>query len=169
MPKDKLFPVDARLNRVNGMLRVLFHNNCKLTVAQLSKMTDNEVDTLLPQVNSAELLKLVRVSEDDIILTALGKSLYHNEEEADKEISKSLLKFEPFKTAHEMSKKEGRFRTEQLAEKLKKRKLVYDLDKERNENMIKNILFQWGIPFSIIDYYGMNDYWTEDTKSMWSV
>ncbi len=169
MTKEKIFPADARLNRVNGILRVLFHNKGKLTVAELSKISNSEVDMLLPQVNAAELLKLVKVVEDDIILTSLGRSLYHNEEDAEKSVSETLIKFEPFKTAYEMSKKEGRFRTEDLAKKLVAKKVTFDLDKEKNENIIKNMLFQWAISFGIVDYYGVNDFWIEDVRPVWSV
>ncbi len=168
MPKEKLFQADAKLNRVNGMLRILFHNKGKLTVAKLSEMTNNEVDTLLHQVNAAEMLKLVKVVEDDVIITPLGKELYHNEEEADKEISSELMKFEPFKTAYHMSKTEGRFKSEELAEKLSRKHVQFDLDKVTNENIIKNLLFQWGIPFEIVDYYGMNDCWIENKRPVWS-
>lgn len=168
MPKEKLFPADAKLNRVNGMLRLLFHNKGKLTVAELSKMSDSEVDTLLPQVNAAELLRLVKVVEDDIIITSLGKELYHNEEEAEEEISAILLKYEPFKMAYQLSKSQGRFKTEELAKKLAKRKIHFELDEATNENIIKNLLFQWGIPFAIVDYYGTEDYWIEDKRPVWS-
>ncbi len=162
MRRKEQFPTDAKLAKVTGLLRLLSHNKAKLSIAQVSEMSNSDVDTLLPQVSAAEQLKLVRVVGDEIILTKLGTELHENKEEAVKEISASLKKFEPFKTAYEMSKKNGMFKTEELAEELTKKKVTFNVDSERNINIINTLLFQWAIYFGVLDYYGVDGRWVEE-------
>lgn len=144
------------------MLRILFHNNGKMSIAEMSRVTNNEVDTLLPQVNAAETLKLVRVVEDEVIITKLGKEMNENKEAAIKEVSERLKKFEPFHTAYMLSKERGKFTTQELEEELEKRKIAFHADGETNKNILNTLLFQWAVYFSIVDYYGLGGVWVEE-------
>jgi hypothetical protein len=162
MKSQKEFPAEAKLSRVNGLLRLLSSNKGKLSIAQLSEMSKNNVDELLPQVNAAELLKLINVVDDDVIITKLGTQLRENDEEAIKKIFEELKKFEPFNTAYSLSKKIGMFKTENLADALAKKKIAFDIDKDKNINIINTMLFQWAIYFGVLDYYGADGRWIEE-------
>jgi hypothetical protein len=159
---DVLFPADGKLSRVSGLLRLLARNNGKLNMVVLSDLANEDLTSLLPQVQAAEMLKLARISDDVISITSLGKELNYNDEGAVKEVSERLKKFEPFRTAYKMSKEKGKFTTDELADELAGRRLTFHIEKDKNINIIKNLLFQWAIYFSIIDYFGLNDVWVEE-------
>ena len=162
MSVKETFPADGKFSRVNGLLRLLFHNKGRLQMAMLESLTNEDLTLLLPQVHAAEMLKLVRISNDDIIITELGKSLNYNDEDAIEKVAEQLKKYEPFKTAYKLSQERKKFTTEELSEILAEKNITFHLDKEKNMNIIKNLLFQWGIYFGIIDYLGINDVWIQE-------
>lgn len=164
--KAKTFPSGARLAAINGILRMLIHNKGRMGIAELSRMSDSEVDTLLPQVNAATMLKLVKVVGDNISITKLGKDFHINDEAALKKARNLLIEIEPFKTAHALSKKKDKFSTVELAEELERKEIVLDIDKDMNISLLNTMLFHWAIYFSIIDHYGISGYWKEDKSEM---
>jgi len=162
MGNTKLFPVDARLNRVNGLIRTLFHNKSKMSIVEVAKLTKSNVDILWPQIHAADFLGLVDIVDDDIELTKLGTALHTNDEKAIVEVGKRLKTVEPFKTAYALSLEKGSFSTEDLSDELNRKGILYMADPAENVAAINVLLFQWAIYFNIIDYDGKQRLWIKE-------
>lgn len=162
MPKASLFPHDARFNQVMGLLRLLYHNNRSLTVAELTTMSHMRVDTLLPQLNAAQFLGLVTLKEGRATLTKLGDQIHVNDQKAKEQVSKKLVTMEPFKAAYSLSKKKHMFSTGDLVVELEKNGLSHHTDYVKNRSLLHTTLIQWAIYFDILDYNGRDKRWLEN-------
>jgi len=156
------FPQDAKFNRVMGILRILYHNNGKMSINELTAVSKEHVDTLLPQVNAAKMLKLVRTRGDDVMLTKIGEGLHKNDENAIKYVSSELKAIEPFKTAYNLSKEMKHFTTDELTEKICNSGVKLDADPDKIRPALEELLVQWAIYFSILDYNGVDRVWLEE-------
>jgi len=162
MGDTELFPADARLNRVNGLIRTLFHNNSKMSIAEIAKVTKSNVDLLWPQINAADFLGLVKITDENVELTKLGKEMHANSDKAIAEVGKRLKSVEPFKTAYRLSVEKGKFSTEDLSETLMNKGIIYMANPSENAAAISVLLFQWAIYFNIIDYDGKQRMWMKE-------
>src|SRR5271157_4771440 len=113
---SKIFPHDARFTRVMSILNVLSLNSGKLSLSDLSEESGTQVDMLLPQINAAKMLGLVKVKESDVVITKLGKALHRKEEGSEPEVGKKLAGFEPFKASISISRKRKYFTAEHVSD-----------------------------------------------------
>jgi hypothetical protein len=156
---EKLFPLDAKVNRVLGILSLLIRNKGKLCFSDLAKLSKSHVDALLPEVNAAKMLGLVRVSGGCIALTGLGIKLHENDPEAKKEIKAKLKEIEPFKSAYNLTREKDYVVGEEIAKKIAKKGSYLHTDIKKNRVIIDTALLQWGIMFGIISYDGKEKVW----------
>ncbi len=152
----------GRGNRVNGLIRTLFHNNSKMSIAEIAKVTKSNVDLLWPQINAADFLGLVKITDENVELTKLGKEMHANSDKAIAEVGKRLKSVEPFKTAYRLSVEKGKFSTEDLSETLMNKGIIYMANPSENAAAISVLLFQWAIYFNIIDYDGKQRMWMKE-------
>ncbi len=162
MPKASLFPHDARFNAVMGVIKVLYHNNKTLPVAELTTLSHMRVDTLLPQLNAAKLLGLVVLKDGKATLTKLGEQIHVNDQKAKEQVSKKLVTLEPFKAAYAISKKKHAFTTGDLVDALLENGLSHHTDYVENRALLHTTLIQWAIYFDILDYNGRDKKWLEN-------
>jgi hypothetical protein len=157
--QEKLFPLDAKLNRVLGMLSLLSENKGKLRLAELAKLSKSHVDNLLPDVNAAKMLGLVKVSGECIILTGLGNRLHEDVAGVKTEIRSKLKEIEPFKSAYYLTKEKGFVVGEEVAIKVMNKGFCLYCDTRKGKADIDTALLQWGIMFGIISYNGKQRVW----------
>lgn len=158
--KHVLFPLDAKFNRVLGMLSILLSNRGRLKLADLARISKSHIDDLLPDANAAEMLGLVRVSGGYMTLTRLGIKLHEGSTPSVKrEVSKKLKDVEPFKTAYEIASKDGYFVSDDVAKQVAEKGFLLHTDSRKTRTMIDTALLQWGITFGVISYNGKERVW----------
>ncbi|MGC8710418.1 MAG: AAA-associated domain-containing protein [Candidatus Micrarchaeia archaeon] len=160
--RTAVFPQDAKFNRVMGILRILYHNKGKMSIGDLTAVSKEHVDTLLPQVNAAKMLKLVHTRDKNVMLTKLGEALHKNDADAIKTVSDELKEIEPFKTAYNLSKDMKRFTTDELNDKICNNGIKLDANPDKGRESLEEMLMQWAIYFSILDYNGVERIWLEE-------
>lgn len=157
---SKIFPHDARFTRVMSILNVLSLNSGKLSLGDLSEESGTQVDELLPQVNAAKMLGLVKVRESDVFLTPLGRELHKKKEGSEEKVGKKLAAYEPFKAAILISQKRKYFTAEQVSDFMATKDLYLHVDERENANLITMILLQWAIEFNLLNYDGERKVWS---------
>ena len=162
MAKPETFPIDAKLNRVMGIVRFLHRSSKKLSIAELTELSGQNVDTLLPQVSAASMLGLISIKAGEVMLTATGEGFFKNDEKAMASIRKRLAALEPFKTALAMSMRVDAFTTHELAEELREKGVSWHTEKHVNLEILNTLLIQWAIFFGIIDYDGKSRVWLKE-------
>jgi len=161
---SKIFPHDARFTRVMSILSVLNQNSGKLSLSDLSEESGTQVDELLPQVNAAKMLGLIKVKESDVVITKLGKALHRKDEGSESEVGKKLAGFEPFMAAIALSKRRKNFTAEQVSDFMAAKDVYLHVDEHENANLITTILLQWAIEFNLLAYDGERKVWSRKAQ-----
>lgn len=155
----KMFPREARLNRVLGVLRILNSHEGKLNLAILAKRSHIHAGELHPQIEAARMLGLARLDREDVLLTPLGRRLQGNDNSAVAEVLKKLKSYEPFRTAGR--KIEKTFSVEELAMLLTKKAIYWHTNEMENKEVLKDMLIQWAIFFKLASYNGDSQRWSK--------
>ena len=161
---SKIFPHDARFTRVMSILNVLSLNSGKLSLGELSEESGTQVDMLLPQINAAKMLGLVRVKESDVFITDLGRELHGKKEGSEAKVRRKLSGYEPFKAALSVSKRRKSFTAEQVSDFMAAKDVYLHVDERENANLIGTILLQWAIEFNLLAYDGERKVWSRKAQ-----
>lgn len=157
--KKALFPLDAKLNRVLGMLSLLIKSKGKLRLSELARLSRSQVDKLLPEVNAGKMLGLVKVSGVYILLTTLGKQLHEKDPEAKIKVRDKLRRIEPFMSAYALSMKRDEVLAEDIARVIANKGEYLNTDVRKSKTVIDSALMQWAITFGIVSYNGKEKVW----------
>jgi hypothetical protein len=157
--QEKLFPLDAKVNKVLGVLSLLAQNNGKLKLSYLARLSKSNLDNMLAEVNAAKMIGLVTVSGDLISLTGLGNELHDNVAGVKKKIRDRLREIEPFKSAYNMTKEKGYIVGNDIVDRIAKKGIYLQTDPKKSKALIDTALLQWGIMFGVISYNGKERVW----------
>ncbi len=163
MGKKILFPLEAKFNRVMGIIRLLLKHDDTLSVRELTRMSGEHVDNLLPQVDAAKLLGFVKVRGDDVHLLNLGRGFYEDDAAALRKARLALLRSEPFTTAMELSRAAGTFTIDQLLEELFANNVPFPSNPEETKQKVAGALLQWAIHLNILSYDGEKKLWSVES------
>ncbi|MDJ0270443.1 MAG: AAA-associated domain-containing protein [Aigarchaeota archaeon] len=150
----KLFPPEARLGMVIGLIEVVAAAGGRAEIAQISRDLQTDIDQILPVVEAAEQLGLITVEDGECIVTPLGQKLSNRRSSGKKQIlRKEVAKIEPFATAIKLSRElpEG-FTAEEVASYLSE-KAGISLYAE-NVEKLHELLVDWLLYAELLEYNG---------------
>ncbi len=162
MGKRIFFPLDAKFSRILGIIRLLLRNDGMLSISRLTHLSGEHVDYLLPQIDAAKLLGIVRVDNDNVHLLALGKRFYEEDKDAFEKVKGALSKSEPFHTAIDLAKASGNFTTGELLDRLSASGVSLYANPEEAREKISAALLQWAIHFNLLGYDGEQKLWSRE-------
>ncbi len=138
---------------VIGLIDVVSEHGGKADVARIAIDLQSDVDDLLPVVEVAEALGLLKVENGDVALTALGrKFITAMPSEKKLMLRRALMNVEPFYTLFRLIKSRREFTAEELFENLSGDK---DLSEEyRDPEQIHQMLLQWLLYTEAVKYDG---------------
>ena len=138
---------------VIGLVDVVSERGGKADVARIAIDLQSDVDDLLPIVEVAEALGLLRVENGDVALTSLGeKFVKATSSERKLMLREALMNVEPFYTIFKIIKSRREFTAEELFEDLSEDK---DLVEEyRGPEQIHQMLLQWLLYTETVKYDG---------------
>ncbi len=138
---------------IMGIMDVISDHGDKADLARIAINLQSDVDDLLPVVEVAEALGLLRVENGDVFLTDLGRRFVKARSSDKKLILRSALKnVEPFATLFKLIKSRDEFTAEELFEDLSK---IRDLSEEyRNPEEIHHMFLEWLLFTELVDYDG---------------
>ncbi len=110
--------------------------------------------TLLPILDTGELLGLVKVEKGDISLTEFGLKFQKTSKNKVRLLKDQLSKLEPFKTALELVAQKGRTSTTEVAEFLWGKDIRWHHTPEINEKLVQTLLIHWAIYAGLLSYNG---------------
>jgi len=127
-------------------------DNSALGVAQLSGDTGMGAD-LLPILNEAQALGLVRTDMKDVSATELGLSVHRASTYRNKVklLKDRLSEMEPCMTAVNLVTTEGRVSAKQIANELQRKGVQWHEDKENNEAIVEELLVDWAIGTDLLN------------------
>jgi len=147
-------PANVRAGQVLGLVEVVGGLGTAVDVAKLADEFGSDLVTLLPILDTGELLGLVKVSKGDISLTEFGLKFQKTSKNKVKLLKDQLAKIEPFKTAIDLAGQKGSASTGEIAEALWEKDLRWHHTPEINETLIQTLLIHWAIYAGLLSYNG---------------
>ena len=111
-----------------------------------------DIAVLLPILDTAELLGLVKSEKGDISLTEFGHKFQKTSKNKVKLLTDLIAKIEPFKTAVELANKQGSVSAEEVGEALAERGITWHHEPEMNQSLLTTILIHWAIYAGLLNY-----------------
>ena len=144
-PHPPMMP-NVRGAQVIGLIDITFSLGPSTNLRKLASKFGNDISTLLPSLDAAEMLGLLKRQNDEIALTDLGLKFQKVPESISKIplLRDQLSKIEPFRTTLELLSHERKVRTSDIAKTLGRMNIRWDLNRDRNESLIHGILINWG-------------------------
>jgi NitT/TauT family transport system ATP-binding protein len=154
---NKLFPLDIGMSRMLGIIKIIKENGNRMDLAKLAEESEIDIDSLLPLIEACDMLGFTKTKDSRITLTKEGESI--TVRNRSKIIKAKLEAIEPFKsTAEILSKKE--MSSEELFDSLGTMGFVFHGEKQRNHEILKGLLVDWGVRTKLLRYDPENDTWS---------
>ena len=154
LPTALLMPAHVRGGQVISLVEVTGSIGGKVDEPKLADELGADIAVLLPILDAAEMLGLVRVEKGDVHVTELGVKFQKTTKEKIRMLKDRLATIEPFRTALELASKGKSITAAQVAESLSEMGLKWHYQPEINESLIKALLIHWTIYAGLLRYDG---------------
>ncbi len=152
-----LFPVEAGITQMRGVLKLVKDNGGNMGIAELADEAEEEIDDLFPILDTCKILGLAKVEDGKVKLTENGKQL--NLKNMQSIIREPLSNAEPFRTVLAAARIEGSITTERLADVLRENNLAFYSDKLKFMEQLRKLLVKWAVRLRLLVYDQENDSW----------
>jgi NitT/TauT family transport system ATP-binding protein len=153
-----LFPMEAGITQMRGVLKIVKDNGGSMGIAELADEAEEEIDDLFPILDACQLLNLAKVDGGKIRLTESGKEL--SLKNMQKIIKEPLMEIEPFKTVLLAVKVDGHITTDKLTEVLKENNLAFYSSKHKFMEQLRRLLVKWAVRLNMLKYEQESDSWS---------
>ena len=161
LPTALEMPANVRGGQVISLVEVTGSIGGRVDIPKLADELGADVAVLLPILDAAEMLGLVRVERGDVHLTELGLKFQKTSKEKLKILKDRVAAIEPFRTALELAAKGRPITAAQVAESLSEIGLKWHYQPDINESLIQALLFHWAIYAGLLTYDGKSGKFTK--------
>lgn len=120
-----------------------------------------DVAVLLPILDTAEMLGLVRSDKGEVHLTELGLKFQKTSKNKVRLLKDRLATIEPFRTALELTAHSKPVTAAQVADTLGEIGLKWHYQPELNESLLRMLLIHWAIYAGLLKYDGKSGKFTK--------
>jgi NitT/TauT family transport system ATP-binding protein len=149
-----MMPAHVRTGQIMGLVEVTAELGALTDFASLADELGDDIDTLLPILDTAEMLGLVEVKKGIVSLTHLGLKFHHASRNKMHLVKQQISRLEPFKTAIELAA--HGVSSAEVAGDLSERGMVWHHEQELNEAAVQSLLIHWAIFAGLLRYSGKN-------------
>ncbi len=153
-PQVLVMPANVRAGQVLGLVEIIGGLGTAVDASKLADEFGADLVTLLPILDTGEMLGLVKVEKGDITLTEFGLKFQKTSKHKVKLVKDKLANIEPFKTAIEMGQEKGGVTGSQIAQNLWDRGIRWHHSPEFNESLVQTLLVHWAIYAGLLNYNG---------------
>jgi len=154
LPTALQMPAAVRAGQVISLVEVTGGIGGKMDIPKLADELGADISVLLPILDGAEMLGLVRIEKGDLHLTELGLKFQKTAKHKVRTLKDRLATIEPFRTAVELASRSKNITASQVAEALAEMGLKWTYQPEINEQLIKALLIHWAIQSGLLTYDG---------------
>jgi hypothetical protein len=152
--KPPRLPANVRAGQVVGLVEITGGLGTKVDAAQLADELGADIAVLIPILDTAEMLGLVKNEKGDVSLTEFGLKFQKTAKSKVRLLKDRLAAIEPFKTALEIAAKKGRVTAQEVADELFEKGVKWHHDVELNESLVQTMLIHWAIYAGLLTYNG---------------
>ena len=161
LPTALEMPATVRGGQVISLVEVTGSIGGRVDVPKLADELGADIAVLLPILDAAEMLGLVRVEKGDVHLTELGHRFQKTSKEKLKMLKDRIAAIEPFRTAMDLASKGKPITAAQVAESLGEIGLRWHYQPDINESLIQTLLVHWAIYAGLLRYDGKSGKFTK--------
>jgi len=161
LPTALQMPGTVRGGQVISLVEVTGSIGGKVDAPKLADELGADIAVLLPILDAAEMLGLVRTEKGDVHLTELGHKFQKTSKEKLKILKDRIAAIEPFRTALELASKGKPITAGQVAESLAEMGLKWHYQPDINESLIRALLIHWAIYAGLLKYDGKSGRFTK--------
>lgn len=150
-----MMPANVRAGQVVGLVEITGGLESVIDVSRLADEFGADIATLLPILDAAEMLGLVKSDKGDVSLTELGRKFQKTSKRKILMLRDTLSKIEPFKTAMELASKNKKgVSVREISDALIEKGYRWHHNYELNEPLVQAILIHWAIYAELLSYNG---------------
>ena len=154
LPTALMMPGNVRGGQVISLVEITGSIGGKVDAPKLADEMGADIAVLLPVLDAAEMLGLVRTEKGDVHLTEIGLKFQKTSKNKLRLLKDRLATIEPFRTALELGSKGKSVTAVQVAESLNEIGLRWHYKPEMNEALIQALLIHWAIYAGLLKYDG---------------
>ena len=147
-----IMPANVRAGQVLGLVEIIGGLGTAVDASKLADEFGADLTTLLPILDTGEMLGLVKVEKGDISLTEFGVKFQRTSKNKVRLVKDKLATLEPFKTASEMAGKSGGVTASEVAQELWDRGVRWHHTPEINQTLVQTLLIHWAIYAGLLSY-----------------
>jgi len=147
-----IMPANVRAGQVLGLVEIVGGLGTAVDAAKLADELGGDLVTLLPILDTGEMLGLVKVDKGDISLTEFGLKFQKTSKYKVRLLKDQLAKIEPFKTALEIVAQKASTSAADVAEVLWEKDIRWHHTPEINEKLVQTLLIHWAIYAGLLSY-----------------
>lgn len=150
-------PGNVRGGQVISLVEITGTLGQRVDVPKLADEMGADIAVLLPILDAAEMLGLVRVDKGDVVLTELGLKFQKTTKNKFAILKEKMASIEPFRTAIGLAPKGKTVTAAEVAEALGEMGLRWHYQPEINESLVRTLLIHWTIYGGLLKYDGKAD------------
>jgi NitT/TauT family transport system ATP-binding protein len=154
LPTALLMPGNVRAGQIISLVEVTGSIGGRVDAPKLADELGADIAVLLPILDAAEMLGLVRTEKGDVHLTELGHKFQRTSKYKIKILKDRLATIEPFRTALELASRRKHVTAGEVADALADMGIRWHYQPEMNETLIKTLLIHWAIYAGLFKYDG---------------
>ena len=154
LPTALMMPGNVRGGQVISLVEITGSIGGMVDAPKLADEMGADIAVLLPVLDAAEMLGLVRSEKGDVHLTEMGLKFQKTTKNKLRLLKERLATIEPFRTTLELASKGKAVTADQVAESLQEIGLKWHYQPEMNEALIQALLIHWAIYAGLLKYDG---------------
>ena len=154
LPTALVMPANVRGGQVISLVEITGGIGGKVDASKLADELGADIAVLLPILEAAEMLGLVKSEKGGVYLTDLGLKFQKKERNKLTMLKDKISMIEPFKTALQLAAKGRPFTAGDVAEELTQIGLKWHYQPDINEQLINTLLIHWAIYAGLLKYDG---------------
>ncbi len=154
LPTALMMPGNVRAGQVISLVEIAGSIGGKVDVPKLADELGADIAVLLPILDAAEMLGLVRTEKGDVLLTELGLKFQKTTKNKMRMLKDRIANVEPFRTALELASREKSVTAQEIADGLAEMGLKWHYKPDLNEELVRTLLIHWAIYAELLGYDG---------------
>ena len=143
---------NVRTGEILGLVETTRRLGSPLDLSRLAIELGAKINTLLPILDAAEMLGLLKVEGGVVALTEFGIKFQNATKNKLRLVRDQLAKIEPFNTALALSAHRHTFSSDEVAETLSEKGVQWHQEPEVNQAVVRGLLIDWAIHAGLLQY-----------------
>ena len=149
-----MLPANVRAGQVISLVEITGGLGARIDASRLADELGAYIAVLIPILDTAEMLGLVKNEDGEVYLTEFGHKFQKTAKNKVRLLREQLAGIEPFRTALEITSHKKDTTAREVAETLFERGLKWHYNTELNESILSALLIHWAIYAGLLNYDG---------------